>query len=116
MRKTTDRVRKAFYPLVITVTMMLVAVSLSYAGSKILGTSGETGYSAVKYIGEHYLITDDGHFKVSEDTRISNEYAEEINLSDVKKTCMVNIQYARVKGELTALEIMVKFMEEYLQG
>lgn len=114
MRTTKKNFNRLFYTLLTIVLVFLAGADASYAGGKILGDAGRTGYDEVRYRGDNYLTTDYGKFIISEDTEIYNQDAEQIKFKDIKKTFMVDIQYARMNGQLMALEIIVKIKKEEL--
>ncbi|MBN1627759.1 MAG: hypothetical protein JW944_14665 [Deltaproteobacteria bacterium] len=113
-QKTEQRCKKFFYPLIMTVIILITAVNITYGGSKITDTEGETGFVIIKEIEKNYLTTDDGQFLVSEKTKIYNQDAVEISYSDIKKAAKASIIFQRIGGELVALEIIAKFEQKKL--
>ncbi|MBN1626083.1 MAG: hypothetical protein JW944_06115 [Deltaproteobacteria bacterium] len=112
MKTTGINIKKLFYLLTATVLIFLAVAAPSYGGGKTLGDAGRTGYDEVRYRGDNYLTTDYGKFIVSEDAEIYNQDAEKIKFTDIKKSFMADIQYVRTKGQLMALEIIVKIKKE----
>jgi virulence-associated protein VapD len=112
MKKIADEYNKMMRLLLIVGAMILLGAGLSYAEKKAAGAAGQTGYTIVKNIDAYYLITDQGRFYVSEDTEIYNQDAVKIKFSDIKKSCVVDILYMRIDGELNAMEIIAKTKPE----
>jgi len=108
MSERKDRYKKLIYPLLAIVIIMLAVAGVSSAGSKTLGVAGETGYTLVKMIEPNYLTSEAGRFHVLDTTKILDQKALQIRLSDIKKDFLVDIRYVRIGGELTALEIVAK--------
>jgi hypothetical protein len=85
---------------------------ISHAENTRLSQDGETGYVPVKDLGLDYIATESGRFLVTKDTKIYNTAAGEIKFRDIQKTCIVDIEYQRIDGQLTATTIFVKFPSE----
>ncbi|GEM_PF-6511445 len=112
MKKITETVNRMICLLLVTGAIILLGAGFSHAEKKAAGTAGQTGYTAVKNIDAYYLITDEGRFYVSEDTSILNQDGVKIKFSEIKKSCMVDILYMRIDGELNAIEIIAKIKPE----
>jgi hypothetical protein len=108
MKKNIEEWKKACFALLIVGLVIFAGAAGSDAQNKIIANEGETGYSAITNLEQNYLSTADGRFRILSSTKISNEDAVEIKYRDIQKSSLVDIEYKRISGELTALQIFVK--------
>jgi hypothetical protein len=109
MRGKAVRCITIFCHLLIIEMVILTGALVSYGENRILEPEGETGYVAIKNIGQNSLTIDNSRFRVSGETKIYDTEGSDIKFKDIQKPCKVNIQYQSRNGELTALVIFVKF-------
>jgi hypothetical protein len=108
MKKIFEAGKNVSLTLFIIGFVIFAGAAVSDAQNKIIANEGETGYSAITNLEQNYLSTADGRFRVLSSTKISNENAVEIKYRDIQKASLVDIEYKRISGELTALQIFVK--------
>jgi hypothetical protein len=97
-----------FYSLFIIGGFILLGAASSFAGNKITGNEGETGYTAIKSIDNNFLTIDEGRFRIVKETKVYNQDGLGIGFGEIKKSSTVSVTYRRNGGDLIALEIMVK--------
>ena len=107
MTRKPKRPTGLLYSLILGIIILGVS-TVSYAGNKALGVAGETGYTLVKNVEKNYLTTEEGRFYVPDQTKIYDQNAAVIKLSDIHKNNLVDIRYVRINGDLTAIDINAK--------
>jgi hypothetical protein len=111
MKRKAKRSVNIFYFLLIVVFFILLG-GPSYAGNKITGNEGETGYTSIKSIDSDSLTVEEGRFQIKKETKFYNQDGTEISFNDFKKSSIVSVTYRRNGAELVALEIMLKTPEK----
>jgi hypothetical protein len=107
MKRKAKRNSYIFYYLFIGLFFFVVGAP-SYAGSKISGNEGETGYTEIKKVDKDYLTIDEGRFRITADTKFFNQDGAEISFNEIKNSSVVSVTYRRDGGEFKAIEIMLK--------
>jgi len=100
--------RAIIFYLLIGGFFILLGAASSFAGNKITGNEGETGYTEIKGIDNNFLTIDEGRFRITKETKVYNQDGADISFNEIKNSSIVSVTYHRNGGVLIALEIMVK--------
>ena len=100
--------RAIIFYLLIGGFFILLGAASSFAGNKITGNEGETGYTEIKGIDNNFLTIDEGRFRITKETKVYNQDGADISFNEIKNSSIVSVTYRRNGGVLMALEIMVK--------
>lgn len=88
--------------------VVLLLTPSSYAAGDLRAPRGETGYVLVTGIEENYLTTSENRYVVTKDTSVHDDYGEAILYAGIKRSSLVRVLYKRDKGQLIAVDIIVK--------